>query len=148
MAADSAQIAVNGDSFAPVRVRRELAQLPELGWLLGDAMLVATELVTNAVRHSGCNEQDLLSVSVSPEEDHVRISVRDPGRSGGTARIAATDNWNGGLGLRIVDELATHWGSNRDRDGYEVWAELPRIHQESAGGAGASDEDRFQTRSS
>lgn len=98
--------------------------------MLGDAMLVATELVANAVRHSMGREEDLLLVSVHVGGDHVRICVRDPGISGGTARIVEENDWFGGLGLRIVDQLATHWGSNRERDGYEVWAQLPLVARE------------------
>lgn len=90
-------------------------------------MLVATELVTNALRHSMCTESETLLVSVSPALEHVRISVRDPGRSGRTARIIEGDGWFDGLGLRIVDALTTSWGSNRDADGYEVWAELAQV---------------------
>lgn len=133
MAGDVARITVPCDSLAPVVVRRHLAQLPDLGWSLGDAMLVATELVTNAVRHSMCSEQDVLVVSVSTEGGQVRISVRDPGTSGGTARISEENDWAGGLGLKIVERLAAHWGSNRGADGYEVWAELAIVDSEHRG---------------
>ena len=125
MAGDLEPFTLTCDSLAPVGVRRRLARLADLGWPLGDAMLVATELVTNAFRHSMCTEADTLRVSVSARPDHVRIAVRDPGRSGRTARIAEGDGWFGGLGLKIVEALATRWGSNRDAAGYEVWAELP-----------------------
>jgi anti-sigma regulatory factor (Ser/Thr protein kinase) len=124
MAGEVARITLPCDKFAPVGVRRRLAQLPDPGWLLGDAMLVATELVTNAIRYSMCNERDVLLVTVDEEPGQVRIAVRDPGRSGGTARISDENCWPGGLGLRIVEQLATHWGSHRVPDGYEVWAEL------------------------
>lgn len=131
MTGEVARISVPCDSLAPVAVRRRLAALPDLGWVLGDAMLVTTELVTNALRHSMCDEQDRLDVAVSTESDHVRICVRDPGTSGGTARIVAENDWFGGLGLRIVEQLATHWGSHRGPDGYEVWAELPLLQAEA-----------------
>lgn len=124
MAGEVDRITVPCDTLAPVRVRRRLAELSNLGWVIGDAMLVATELVTNAVRHSMCRRQDDLVVSVWEEGDKVRICVRDPGTSGGTARIVEENDWFGGLGLRIVDQLATHWGSSRDQNGYEVWAQL------------------------
>lgn len=104
--------------------------MPNLGWILGDAMLVATELVTNAVRHSMCAPEHALVVSVRAGTDHVHICVRDPGISGATARIIEGNDWFGGLGLRIVDQLATHWGSNREPEGYEVWAQLPLVTQD------------------
>jgi serine/threonine-protein kinase RsbW len=92
---------------------------------LGDAMLVASELVTNAVLHSLCTEEDELVVSVARVDDFVRLSVRDPGLSGQTAKISGDPRWFGGLGLRIVEQLAARWGSQRHAEGYEVWAELP-----------------------
>lgn len=131
MAGELARITVPCDSGAPVVVRRRLEALPNLGWVLGDAMLVATELVTNAVRHSMCDEGERLVVSVDKQADHIRISVRDPGTSGGTARIAEKNDGFGGLGLRIVERLSTHWGSNRQPDGYEVWAQMPLVEAES-----------------
>lgn len=131
MAADMERITVRCDHLAPVVVRRRLAELPDLGWVLGDAMLVATELVTNAVRHSSCREEEELLVSVQRETSHVRVAVRDPGRSGGTARIAEEGGLFGGLGLKIVAQLATRWGSERDTAGYEVWAELPLVRHDA-----------------
>lgn len=125
MTGDVARITVACDSLAPVSVRRQLAELPDLGWLLGDALLVATELVTNAIKHSMCQPGDALVVTVDKQPEYVRICVRDPGVSGVTARILDGNGSFEGLGLRIVEQLATHWGSNRDADGYEVWAELP-----------------------
>jgi serine/threonine-protein kinase RsbW len=127
MAGEVARITVPCHSLAPALVRRRLAELSDLGWPLGDALLVATELVTNALRHSMCTDEDTLLVSVDGEADRVRIAVLDPGRSGGTARISANGHWLGGLGLKVVDQVSRHWGSNRSANGYEVWAELPRI---------------------
>jgi Histidine kinase-like ATPase domain len=129
MAGEVARFEVPCDRSAPVLVRRRLAEIPDLGWMLGDAMLVATELVTNAVRHSMCGLDDGLLVSVRAGPDHVHICVRDPGISGGTARILEETDF-GGLGLRIIEQLATHWGSNRESDGYEVWAQLPLVAEE------------------
>jgi len=124
MAGEAANITVRCDELAPVTVRRALAGLTDLGWVLGDAMLVATELVTNAVRHSSCGEDDQLFVSVWRDRDLVRITVRDPGRSGASARLADEADPFGQLGLKIVEQLTAHWGSDRGADGYEVWAEL------------------------
>jgi anti-sigma regulatory factor (Ser/Thr protein kinase) len=130
MAGEAANITVRCDELAPVTVRRALAPLADLGWMIGDAMLVATELVTNAVRHSLCREEDELFVSVWRDRDLVRITVRDPGRSGATARLADESEPFGQLGLKIVEQLTAQWGSNRGADGYEVWAELPLVAAE------------------
>jgi serine/threonine-protein kinase RsbW len=112
------------DRFAPKLVRQALARLSDLGWVAGDAMLVATELVTNAVRHSQAKADDELEVLVHKDAETLRISVRDPGASGQTARLPAQPDVWGGLGLMVVDQLSAAWGSQRHPDGYEVWAEL------------------------
>lgn len=108
-------------------MRKRLGELPDPGWASGDAMLVASELVTGAVHHSLRGEGDELTVSVERQDDHVRLAVRDPGRSGRTAGISEDSRWFGSLGLRIVQQLTARWGSRRDGEGYEIWAELPLL---------------------
>ena len=120
---DVLSISLRCDEFAPHAVRGAVAELPGLGWVLGDAMLVASELVTNAVRHSLCDEDEFISVSIS-RDGRLRISVRDPGGSGKDAKIADRPLDLGGLGLKVVEQLATDWGAERREDGYRVWAEL------------------------
>lgn len=113
------------DRDAPGTVRQALLDIDSLSWEVGDVMLVASELVTNAVLHSGCYDEHLLKVRACLGDGHIRISVWDPGLSGRTARVGATiDRDAGGWGLRIVDQLAAEWGTERG-DGYRVWAELP-----------------------
>lgn len=110
---------------APARARDALARLDGLGWLLGDAMLIASELVTNAVRHSSCTDTQLIQMRVRRERGHLVISVRDPGGSGNSARAALpADIAAGGVGLWVVEQLSRRWGAERN-DGYRVWAELP-----------------------
>jgi serine/threonine-protein kinase RsbW len=102
-----------------------MSSLSAVGPSLGDAMLVASELVTNAVRHSGCQEHESLDVAVHRYDHHLTISVHDPGASGREPQIPPlTERAAESLGLRIVEELTSRWGSER-RDGYVVWAELP-----------------------
>lgn len=112
------------DRYAPRLVREALAELADLGWIAGDAMLVATELVSNAVRHSLATADDQLDVRIFRDDELLRISVRDPGTSGRTARMPDQPDASGGLGLMVVDQLSASWGSQRHPDGYEVWAEL------------------------
>jgi anti-sigma regulatory factor (Ser/Thr protein kinase) len=105
-------------------VREEMARIDALGWILGDAMLVATELVNNAVTHSGCDDTHTVQVAIHRERGGIVISVRDPGASGrAAATFSEAAEVGGGLGLLIVDTLARRWGTDRD-PGYHVWAEL------------------------
>jgi anti-sigma regulatory factor (Ser/Thr protein kinase) len=114
---------VRCDEFAPAAVREGMTRLSELGGVLGDATLIASELVTNAVRHSRCTEDEYLSVVIT-RDGRLRISVLDPGRSGRDAEIADRPIELGGLGLKVVEQLATAWGAERHDEGYSVWAEL------------------------
>ncbi len=86
-------------------------------------MLVASELVTNAVRHSLCAEDEFVSVRIT-RDGWFRIAVLDPGASGQRAEIADRPTELGGLGLKVVEQLAATWGTERRDDGYRVWAEL------------------------
>lgn len=112
------------DVTAPAVVREAITQAEELEAVVDDATLVASELVTNAVIHSGCASGDTIEVRVSRGSRRLVISVRDPGVSGGNAEMAEGDRRGyGGFGLRVVDAVASRWGAERD-EGYRVWAEL------------------------
>jgi anti-sigma regulatory factor (Ser/Thr protein kinase) len=121
---DVLALALRCDVAAPARVRGALNQLEGLGWELGDAMLIATELVTNALRHSACDEDEVLHVQVRQTAERLLISVRDPGTSGKAAEVRTpADLGEGGVGLWLVDQLSRRWGTERV-DGYRVWAEV------------------------
>ena len=123
-AAEMLQLELACTPAAASAVREEMARMDDVGWVLGDAMLVATELVNNAVSHSGCDEAHTVSVAIHRERDGIVISVRDPGISGrAAAAFTEAVEVGGGLGLVIVDALARRWGTDRDQ-GYHVWAEL------------------------
>jgi serine/threonine-protein kinase RsbW len=113
------------DDHAPVIVRDALAAVHDGGWSLDDSRLIASELVGNAVRHSGCELDHCLQVDVSRREGRLLISVHDPGLSGTAAHPGDGDSATpGGWGLRIIQGLCEAWGTERP-DGYRVWAELP-----------------------
>jgi anti-sigma regulatory factor (Ser/Thr protein kinase) len=118
------RIMVRCDSYAPKVVRQALERFPEAEQARDEALLVASELVSNAVRHSHCAREEQLKVSACCERDRLRISVVDPGSSGRAARVVQRPPEQGGLGLKVVDELSERWGAQRHQDGYEVWAEV------------------------
>jgi anti-sigma regulatory factor (Ser/Thr protein kinase) len=92
---------------------------------LNSALLIATELVTNAVRHSGMGEGDTLTLVVDLSLGRAIISVRDrgPGFSPSGLEPPSTDA-GAGWGLRLVDALSTAWGVRREAEGISVWAEV------------------------
>lgn len=89
-----------------------------------EVLLVASELITNAVRH-GAGEGEL---RIMVEPDCVRLEVLD----GGHAMVSAPDenpspSALGGRGLLLVQGVADRWGSGFEPDGRTlVWAELSR----------------------
>jgi anti-sigma regulatory factor (Ser/Thr protein kinase) len=112
------------DRLAPRAVRGALSDLVGLEGLLDDLMLVANELVTNAVIHSGGTGEHPVRVTVWTSPGHAVISVHDPGISGQSVQPhGVTAEAMGGWGLQLVDQLAVRWGTERS-DGYRVWAEM------------------------
>ncbi len=86
-----------------------------------DVGLVTSELVTNAVRHVG--GPFTLAVALVP--DRVRIEVSDAS-SRQPLPEALNSNRAGGWGLKIVEQLATTWGSEPQANGKVVWCEVTR----------------------
>jgi anti-sigma regulatory factor (Ser/Thr protein kinase) len=111
------------DHDAPSTVRAALGRVNSRAWAMGGVMLIASELVSNAVLHSGCLHQHMLKIRASATRDRITISVHDPGVSGQRAQPRTEQNTGGGWGLRLVDQLATRWGAQRE-NGYHVWAEV------------------------
>ena len=116
---------VRCDRAAPSRVRHALSERADIGWVGGDLMLVASELVTNAVQHSGAGEDDVVGVAVKFAADSVVLSVCDPGCSDGGPQPRRDDAvLGGGFGLHLVDQLCERWGSEKRGGRHRVWAEL------------------------
>lgn len=85
------------------------------------ALLLVSELVTNAVVHA----RGTIRVTVHSDAHWVRIEVEDQG-SGRPVLRPATQNQPGGRGLRVVDKLATDWGTERRANDKVVWCEIAR----------------------
>ena len=89
--------------------------------LLDEAELVLSELVTNALVHTGGGAG--LSLRFDGAERRLTISVHDSSPRHPRERTAAPDAL-GGRGLGIVEAVADAWGVHVDDDGKTVWAEL------------------------
>ncbi|MET7681469.1 ATP-binding protein [Streptomyces sp. NPDC005423] len=92
-------------------------------------LLLVSELVTNAVVHTGCPALLRLSLPGAADEAvTVRLEVTD-----GSCR-APVPRWvdgeqTGGRGLALVDGLADRWGWTREGTGKRVWCELDRCSE-------------------
>jgi two-component sensor histidine kinase len=82
--------------------------------------LLATELVTNSVRHAAVPGD--IRIEATLAEGYARIEVIDGG-SGFDPEVRHEVN---GFGLRLVDKLASRWGVQREADGTRVWFEVDR----------------------
>lgn len=114
--------ATRGEEQLVSRVRAFVAdEIRELGrmHLVDDAVLVASELATNAVLHAG----GLVAVQVVPVTEGVRIEVHDRTR---VPPIMGRDSIEAmtGRGLRLVASLSSRWAAEPTPGGKVVWAEV------------------------
>lgn len=92
-----------------------------------EAMLVVSELSTNAVQHTASGAPaGMFVVTVEREDGRSRVSVQDMGSDGKPAIMRAPDGeWSGsGRGLRLVAALVKEWDASRNALGWAVWAEM------------------------
>ena len=108
------------------RVRAFVAEeLEKLGRaaLIDDAVLVASELASNAMLHAG----GITAVAVSQQGDLIRLEVHDRSRVPPVMARQSTEAMTG-RGLRLVASISKEWGADPTEDGKVVWAELSERH--------------------
>lgn len=91
-----------------------------------DAMLVLSELVSNAVKHASPLPSGEITVRWRLDDEVLHIEITDGGAStrprAGVAALSAL----GGRGLDIVRTVSRHWGVTEGEGSVTVWAEVPR----------------------
>jgi two-component sensor histidine kinase len=89
---------------------------------LDDLHLVVSELVTNAVTHSGLRGAESVILKVRElSRSRIRVEVADAG--GGFPEVSTPPTDQHGRGLAIVARLADRWGTERNGE-TRVWAEM------------------------
>ena len=84
--------------------------------------LLASEAVTNSLRHGGLGPDERIVLAARITRDFVRVEVRDPGPGfDPDVRHGAP-----GYGLRMLDMLSSRWGVDRADNGCRVWFEVDR----------------------
>lgn len=119
------------------QARRFIADLLGRDWpRIDDVLTLASEITSNAVRHTASGEGGYFEVTVAvcAARSRVRIEVADQGGSSAPIPAAADDADDprlpaGGRGLLIVDVLADQWGHDGDGQGRVVWFEIAAKHE-------------------
>jgi hypothetical protein len=101
--------------------------------LLDDLRLLTSEVVSNAVLHSGRPTGDPFTLVTSVIDDVLRVEVTDGGK-GMLLLTPRTINPPSGLGL--VQLLSDRWSSHQN-DSFHVWFEIDvisnaKVHRKSA----------------
>ena len=91
--------------------------------LVNGAVVVVTELVSNAIRHASSP----FRFTISQRGDAVRFSVHDAGPGVPSPRTASADSPDG-RGVALIAALSQDWGTDVVRDGKVVWAELGPVN--------------------
>ncbi len=91
---------------------------------VGDAALVVSELLSNAIRHAQPLPGSSLQVAWALDNDSVEVAVSDGGSPTRPQPTHASVSALGGRGLDIVDYLSRQWGVRTDDTGLTVWAVL------------------------
>jgi anti-sigma regulatory factor (Ser/Thr protein kinase) len=88
----------------------------------GTAVLLASELVTNSVRHSGSRQfGQTITITAILQDSEVRVEVTDSSGPTVPAMRAADEIAEGGRGLQLVQALAATWGYWRDDSRTTTW---------------------------
>ena len=94
-----------------------------------DAVLVLSELVTNAIKHAAPLPSGEIRVRWSIQEDCLHMEITDGGAVTRPHAGVATISSLGGRGLDIVRSVSDQWGVKEDHDCVTVWADLRRRKQ-------------------
>ena len=114
------------DVQAPGEARRALHELDSRD-LPPDALhtvrLLASELVTNAVKHAAREGTDWVQLTARLSPGVLRIEVVNPGPGFEPEIESRPSDVESGRGLFLVDNLADRWGVHVN-DETRVWAEI------------------------
>ncbi len=115
-------------------LQRDLRSVGAAPTAMGDVLLVASELVANAVLHGVAVDGGFdVTWTIRPAE--ALLAVADAGEElPAPAHPSAAEA--GGRGLSIIDSLSVDWGVTPLGVGKVVWGRVPLAEEPDAGGAG------------
>ena len=91
---------------------------------IDEILVVASELVGNAIRHTDASRAERLDVTWEVDAAGVTVRVTDSSTDDPTPRTAKPDEASG-RGLAIVQAISDDWGVQRLDRGKQVWAHVP-----------------------
>jgi anti-sigma regulatory factor (Ser/Thr protein kinase) len=111
-------------SVARKHVTDDLAAAGIIWGTICDAVLVVSELLSNAILHARPREDAQLLVTWLLDGAVLEVAVSDGGGPTRPRQAHPSVSSLGGRGLGIVEHLASTWGVRDDPDGQTVWAIL------------------------
>ena len=108
-----------------VRTGRQATSVVLSAWRLSrleeNAVLVVSELLTNAVRHA--RDTDAIELDLHATRAWLRIEIQDRDRQWPRPRVL-NELSESGFGFVLIDALTAKWGVRETETGKAVWAEL------------------------
>ena len=91
--------------------------------------LAVTEVVANAVRHSGSSEE--IRLILTAKDCYLRVRVVDGGNGLVPRPGAMSSDPGAGFGLFLVEQVTRRWGVTREEQKTRVWFEIDYAEGES-----------------
>jgi anti-sigma regulatory factor (Ser/Thr protein kinase) len=110
---------LTADFAAPLMAEEQISRLE----------LAITEVVANAVRHSGSSEAIRLMLTV--KRDYLCVRVTDGGAGLVPRPGAMSTDPGAGYGLFLVEQLTRRWGMTREDRKTRVWFEIDFVDSAS-----------------
>lgn len=115
---------VSAPAIARAAVSERAMELGVEGSFGHTLVLLVSEVVSNAVRHSPGPADAPITLLATMSEEKIRVAVTDAGE-GFTPRPREPDSLSDGYGLYLLDKAASSWGVE-NTGGTMVWFELLR----------------------
>lgn len=115
---------VQAPAIARSAIAEHCAALGLGGSLRQSLILLVSEVVSNAVRHSAADPQAAVELLATFGEKAIRVTVTDGG-VGFTPQPRDPARTHDGYGLYLLEKVAERWGVE-SRGGTKVWFELAR----------------------